>query len=212
MKDVFIAALELLQHGPVPAERLDDFLAADRLLHHPVEFAEIFLEIPEAAARISGDKIGEQKHQRNNEKGNEGEPEVQQKHRDHDPQKRKNACEKGRDVLRNSLIHRIDVIRQAAHQFTRRVVVEETQRKLLHMREEIAAQPFQRPLRYIGHHPDRNAVEQVFEDIGGKHHGGYCRQAGSFLDGDETINCDPHEIRAYQTQNRIDDDHRADGD
>ena len=97
----------------------------------------MLLQFPETPARVPGDELGEPEHDRDDQDGGQRQPLVQNEHRRQDPDHGKDAGQKRGDILRDGLVDGVDVVRQAAHQFARRLAVEKAHGQGLHVGEEI---------------------------------------------------------------------------
>ena len=123
----------------------------------------MFLEFLETFAGISGNKLGEPEHDRNDQQGGQCQPTVEDEHGNQDPDHRQDAGKQGGHILGDSLVNGVDVIGQPAHQLASRVAVEECDRQRLQVREQVLAHLLQRPLGYAGHDPVGDGLEQVVQ-------------------------------------------------
>ena len=144
--NLLVLGAERREHRLVPTEDGHDLLPTDGLLHHAIQRTEVLLQLGEALAREHGDEAREPEHNGNDEQRREREPPVEHEHRDEDAEHREHAGEQRRDVLRDGLIDRVDVVGEPAHQLARRIALEEIHRQGLEVLEQVLAQPFERAL------------------------------------------------------------------
>ncbi len=204
--DALVLRAERRDGGIVALERGDDLLTRERLLHRPVERAEMLLQLAEAAPREDGDEAREAQHDRHDEQRCEREPTIEHEHRDDDADHRHDARDQRRDVLRDRLVDRVDVVGEPAHQIARRVTIEVRHRQRLEMPEEIVAQATQRALRDPGHEPARARVERVRDHVGTDHETRDRAQPARIAARHVAVDRTAHQVRARETEQRRRDD------
>ncbi len=214
LEHIRVDPAEVLHRCFVAPKSLDHALPADGLLHHAVQLAQAFLQVAEAFAGRLGDEVGEPDHDRHDDNRGQRQPEVEHEHRHHEPDQREHAAEHGDDILRDGLVDGIDVISQATHQLPGVVRVKKLEREFLQVREQVAAQVFERVLRNPRHRPRRERLERLVGDVNHQQGDRHLGQPGELFVPDILVDCPPHQVRAEQIQPGGDenqDQHQGDG-
>ena len=146
-----------------------------------------------------------QQHDRHDQQRGQRQPAVEHEHGDHDADQREHAGEEGGDVLRDGLVDGVDIVGQAAHQLAGGMRVEEADRKLLQVVEEVAAQALEGALREARHDPVGQGGEQVGQEVDQEHQQGDAQQALRVIAVDETVDGHAHQVRTDQAQQGVGD-------
>ena len=163
-------------------EGLDHLLAADRLLHHAVELAQVLLQLAEALARVAGDEVGEPEHDRDDQQARPAP--ARDRARTWRP-----GCRPCESTLASSEVTFCETAwLMASMSLVRRLIsspaglrVEEAQGQRLQVGEQVAAQRFEGALRDVGHEPAETAWKRLFKQVDDEHPAGRSRASPADL-------------------------------